>query len=637
MKLTKKQRRLFGRLCAALVIFFALLIAEHAGLFPAVFDRRPLALLLYLIPYLLCGTPVLRNAALGVKNRQPFDESFLMVIATFGAFVTGEYAEAAAVMLFYQVGEWFQSVAVDRARGSIRELMALVPESANRVLPDGSVEEIEPDEIDIGDTLLLRPGEKVPVDATVISGESLLDTAALTGESVPRTVKPGSAVVSGCINGAGLLRLRAEKRFEDSTAAKVLELVENASERKSRTETFITRFARHYTPAVVIAALLLAVIPSLVTGAWRVWFYRACAFLVISCPCALVISVPLAFFGGIGAASRMGVLIKGANYLEALAEVKTVVTDKTGTLTEGVFRVQGLYPAPGVTEQALIEAAAAAEGAAAHPIAAAIRDYFASLYPDAAKTLLSSVAGSEDRTGKGALAEIGGHRVAAGSAAFLSELGIAAEGAPSVPGAALCFVAQDQQYLGAIAAADGIKPGADAALSALRRGGVSKIVMLSGDRCDHAEAVGEALKLDAVYAELLPQDKVRVLEQLLEQKGSGTLAYLGDGINDAPVLSLANVGVAMGSLGSDAAIEAADVVIMDDDLRRLGDTVRLGRETLAIARQNIVFALAVKAAILLLGALGLVGLWAAVFADVGVAVICILNSMRLLAWKARRS
>ena len=619
----KLKRRL--RLILAAAALFALVLAlDKAGAAPAVFSGR-WAALPYLAPYLLCGAPVLRKAALGVKNRQPFDECFLMTVATVGAFATGENAEAVAVMLFYQVGEWFQDLAVGRSRGSVKALMEIVPAFA-RVERGGEVETVDPDDVSVGDVLVIRAGERVPVDGTVLTGESWLDTAALTGESVPRRVTEGDAVVSGCINGEGLLRVRADKAFEDSTVSRILELVEEAAEKKSQTEKFITRFARHYTPAVVGAAAVLAVAPSLLTGDWTTWIYRACAFLVISCPCALVISVPLAFFGGIGAASRCGVLVKGSNYLELLASLDTVVADKTGTLTRGDFTLARIQCAPGVTEAAVLAAASAAESGSVHPIAGAVLA--------AAQKAGVETAEAEDVqnvSGKGLIAVSGGRRLLVGSGALLAQEGVACPD-PASDGATVCHVAADGSYLGTLFISDTVKPEAATALEQLHRQGVRRVVMLTGDRAAAGEAVARQLGVDRVYAQLLPQDKVAKVEKLLaELPKGGCLAFIGDGVNDAPVLRRADVGVAMGSLGSDAAIEAADVVIMDDDLRRLPRVMAIARQTVSVSRQNIVFALAVKAAVLALSALGLAGMWTAVFADVGVAVLCILNSMRLLA------
>ncbi|MDO4619409.1 MAG: heavy metal translocating P-type ATPase [Lachnospiraceae bacterium] len=630
-KLKKEGKRI---LCA-IVILAVLMITEKTGAVPAVFENRILTLVLYLIPYLIAGADVLKNAVLGIMHGQMMDESFLMTIATIGAFITGEYEEAAAVMLFYQVGEWFQSYAVGKSRGSITELMNIAPESANLEHEDGSIEEIDPDDVEIGNILVIRPGEKIPVDGEVLTGESLVNTAALTGESVPRTARPGSQVISGCVNGEGLLRIRALKAYEDSTVSRILEMVEEASEKKSKTEAFITRFARYYTPAVVFGALALAIIPSIVTGEWMTWIYRACTFLVISCPCALVISVPLAFFGGIGAASKNGALVKGSNYLELLASLETVVSDKTGTLTEGSFRVTEVIPAAGVSEEEVLRAAAAAEGLSTHPIAKSICEAFAKTQEGKAEELSEErITDTDNYAGEGLTAVVGGKTIAVGNGRLMERFGAAytpVEDAAST----ICYVAEDGRYLGAVLISDTIKKDTKAVIAAMKEQGVKNFVMLTGDHRGVAEAVGREIGVDKVYAELLPQDKVARVEELLKGgEGSGATAFIGDGINDAPVLMRADVGIAMGMMGSDAAIEAADLVIMDDDLSRIPKVMKIARKTVGISKQNIVFALAVKALILVLGAFGIANMWAAVFADVGVAVLCILNAMRLLAVKS---
>ncbi len=621
----RKQKRRLCRILLAAALFAAVLAADRLGVLPAVFTNRWFAMALYLAPYLLCGTPVLRKAALGVKNRQPFDECFLMTVATVGAFATAENAEAVAVMLFYQVGEWFQDYAVGRSRGSVKALMEIVPSFA-RVERNGEVETVDPDEVAVGDVLVIRPGERIPVDGTVLSGESWLDTSALTGESVPRRAGEGTGVVSGCINGEGLLRVRCDKVFEDSAVSRILALVEEAAEKKSATEQFITRFARHYTPAVVFSALALALVPPIFGGAWGTWIYRACAFLVISCPCALVISVPLAFFGGIGAASRCGVLVKGSNYLELLAGLDTVVSDKTGTLTKGEFKVSAILCAKDVSRMDLLTAVSAAESGSTHPIAQAI-------LRDAAEEGIVPPAAQEvqNHAGSGVSALVSGETVLVGSEAFLEQAGVSCTA--EVPeGVTVCHAARNGAYLGAVCISDAVKDEAPRAIRALRRQGVRRMVMLTGDRAPAALAVARTLGVDEVYARLLPGDKVAKVEELLAAlPAGGRLAFIGDGINDAPVLRRADVGIAMGSLGSDAAIEAADVVIMDDDLRRLPRVMEIARRTVTVSRQNIVFALAVKAAVLIISAAGLATMWTAVFADVGVAVLCILNAMRLLS------
>jgi len=626
--MSAKGKRELRRILLAAAVLLILMLLDGTGILK---NAGPFRLPLYLVPYLICGLPVLRKAALGIKNRQVFDESFLMMIATVGAFVTGEYPEAAAVMLFYQVGEWFQSYAVERSRRSISELMEIVPEYAIVVDDGGAEETVDPDEVSVGDILRIRPGDRIPVDGTVLSGTSTLQTAALTGESIPRTVREGDPVISGCINGEGLLTVRAEKAFEDSTVSRILELVETAAEKKSRIEKFITRFARYYTPAVVLAALALALVPPLFLGSWRVWVYRACAFLVISCPCALVISVPLAFFGGVGAAGRAGVLVKGSDYLEQLSKLHTVVSDKTGTVTEGSFTVSEVLCAEGTDRETVLEAASRAEGASTHPIAASIREALGRDSP------LPAAEDIVNHPGLGVCAVSEGRQILVGSGRLMEEYGVDYNEAED-PGATVCYVAVDGVFLGAILIRDRLKKEAGEAFRGMRTLGVEKLVLLTGDRAAAGESAAGELGVDAVYSELLPQHKVEKVEELLRTAAAsgGSLAFVGDGINDAPVLARSDVGIAMGSLGSDAAIEAADVVIMDDDLTRIPLVMKIARRTVAIARQNIVFALSVKFAILALSAVGHANMWTAVFADVGVAVLCILNSMRLLAVKARK-
>ena len=631
--MNKKQKQTLCRILLAAVLLVALIILDKLGCLAAL--PRWGVLGLYLVPYLLIGFDILAEAVEHIFHGQVFDENFLMAVATAAAFGVGEYPEAVAVMLLYQVGELFQSCAVGKSRRSIAAMMDIVPEYANLETPQG-LAETDPEEVPVGSVILVKPGERIPLDGVVIEGESFIDTAALTGESVPRTALPGSEVISGCVNGEGTLRVRTTKVYADATVTRILELVENASSRKARVEGFITRFARFYTPIVTLCAVLLAVLPPLLLGEpWGAWVHRACVFLVVSCPCALVISVPLGFFGGIGAASRKGILVKGSNYLEALAKLSTLVFDKTGTLTKGEFRVSAVLPARG-TETDLLELAALAESCSSHPIAASIR---AAWGRDLPTGRLQAV---QELPGRGVLAILEEKELLAGSARLLSERGVEIP-EPVIPGAArdpslsaamggtLVYVAWGGEYRGVVAITDGLKDGAAEALRAVKAAGVERTVMLSGDRRAAAEAVSRALGLDEAKAELLPQDKVAALEALLEAQPAGrTLGYVGDGLNDAPVLSRADVGVAMGSLGSDAAIEAADVVIMDDDLRKLPAAISIARKTLKIVRQNIVFALAVKFAILALGAFGVADLWLAVFGDVGVSVIAILNSMRML-------
>ena len=633
-----KLKKELQKILTALAIFFAMMLVDKTGLCPLIFAHRLPSLIAYLIPYLLCGYDVVRKAIMGIKNRQPMDESLLMFVATIGAFATGENSEAVAVMAFYLVGEWFQKYALGKSRKNIASLMDIVPEEANVERADGSIETVDPDDVEIGDILVIRPGEKIPVDAEVLSGESMVNTAALTGESVPRSVHPGEAVISGCINGEGLLRVRATKAFEDSTVSKILELVENASEKKSKTENFITRFARVYTPIVVYAAIALAIVPSILTRDPATWIYRACTFLVVSCPCALVISVPLAFFGGIGAASSNGVLVKGSNYLELLSHLHTVVSDKTGTLTEGNFQVSKVLPAPGVEKAELLRMAALAEGMSTHPIAKSIRDAYAEEVADT-EINTALVTDTVNVSGQGLIATLTGRRIFVGNAKLMQAYGIDFTEATNAA-ATVSYVAEDKRFLGAILIRDQLKPEAKDAIAEMKREGVQNVVMLTGDRKAVGEAVGQELGLDHVYTDLLPQDKVEKVEELLaeldrhgRQQDKAELAFIGDGINDAPVLARADVGIAMGSMGSDAAIEAADVVIMDDDLARIPSVIRIARRTVAISTQNIVFALFVKILILVLTAFGLTNMWIAVFGDVGVAVLCILNSMRLLTIK----
>ena len=641
----KKER---NRVAVSVAFFLLLILVEKVKLIP-IFNEHPLLFLpLYLIPYFISGYDVVRECFLGIKNRRPFDEALLMTVATVGAFFAGEFEEAVAVMVFYQVGELFQSYAVGRSRASIKELMDIVPEYANVEREDGSIETVDPDEVKIGDILLIKAGEKVPVDGIVRSGESMVNTAALTGESVPRSVFPGDTIISGCINGEGLLRVEATKCFEDSTVSKILELVEEASEKKSKTENFITRFARIYTPIVVFAALALAIIPNLgllfgvVIGVfppvvWKMhppitWLYRACTFLVVSCPCALVISVPLSFFGGIGAASREGILVKGSNYLELVSKLSILVTDKTGTLTKGNFVVKSLCPEEGISEDVLLNTAAIVENGSTHPIAQSIlQAYKERWFGDQELLTPEEIV---NRSGKGLIARVQSSRVLVGNEKLMEEFGIAYQTGEQNC-ATVCHVAVDSSYLGKIYIADEIKENSHEAIMKMKEEGVKEIVMLTGDSRPVAEEVGEILGVDRVYSELLPANKVEKVEELLrglkkDGKQSSYLAFVGDGINDAPVLSRSDVGIAMGGMGSDAAIEAADIVIMDDDLAKIPRVISLGRRTVRIATQNIAFALGVKILVLLLSAFGFANMWAAVFADVGVTVICIVNAMRLL-------
>jgi Cd2+/Zn2+-exporting ATPase len=624
LEMSDKLKKQLKMVTIAFVVYILVIIFQKADFLPVVAENRLLMFLLYLIPYWIVGGEVIIKAIHGIMNKQMFDESFLMAVATIGAFATGEYAEAVAVMLFYQVGEWFQGYAVGKSRKNISDLMDIEPEVAN-IERDGKLEECDPYDVEVGDTLVIKPGERVPVDGVVLTGESMINTSALTGESMPRRVKKGDAIISGCVNGEGLLKITASKAYEDSTVAKILDLVENASSKKSKTENFITRFARVYTPVVVFSAIALALIPPLFVGHWMTWIYRACTFLVISCPCALVISVPLAFFGGIGAASKNGVLVKGSNYLETIANLTTVVSDKTGTLTKGVFKVNHIENAK--DEHELLRLASLAESMSTHPIAASIKEAYGEKIDASAVKDITNVAG------QGVICDLGDHKVYVGSTRLMKENGIDYIPAKDVVSTSV-YVALDHEFLGSISISDEIKPTAKEAIVEMKASGVKNVVMLTGDNKDVAEAVGKELGVDHVYAQLLPGDKVSQVEKLLENSDQKhTLAFIGDGINDAPVLARADVGIAMGSLGSDAAIEAADVVIMDDDILRIPTIIRIGRKTLKISNENIVFSIFVKVLTLILGAVGIANMWMAVFADVGVAVIAILNSMRTLKTK----
>ncbi len=622
--MTKKQKNMLYRIIAAFVLFAVLFTGEHLGLLDGI-AYGWILFLLYLVPYLIIGYDIVYKAVRNISHGQVFDENFLMMVATFGAFGVQEYAEAVAVMLFYQVGELFQSYAVGKSRQSISDMMDICPEYAN-IEEDGELTQVDPDDVEVGSIIVIKPGERIPLDGIVVEGESLIDTAALTGESVPRRAAAGDAVISGCVNGSGTLKVRTTKEFDDSTVAKILELVENASSKKAKVENFITRFARYYTPIVTVGAVILAIVPPLIMGGgWKEWIETACTFLVISCPCALVISVPLGFFGGIGAASRQGVLVKGSNYLEAVAEMTTIVFDKTGTLTKGEFKVAEILPEQGTKEE-LLELAALGEGYSNHPIANSIREAYG-------KTIdTSRVADATEVAGHGIRVRIDGKEVLIGNEKLMRAEQIAYQACEHV--GTIVYVACEHTFVGSIVIADSIKEGAKEAIAAMKQVGVKKTVMLTGDRVAVAEYVARELGVDEVHAELLPGDKVTQVEALLsQQQEKEKLAFVGDGINDAPVLTRADIGFAMGSMGSDAAIEAADIVLMDDDVRKIASIVRIARKTLAIVKQNIVFALSVKVLILILSTFHLVGMWGGVFADVGVAVIAILNSMRTLSAK----
>ena len=621
--MNRKQKRNLLRICMAAVLLVSVnlvrLMFEPQGTAGFVFN-----LCAYVIIYLIIGYDILKKAAKGIINGRPFDECFLMAFATLGAFAlailqkSGDYNEAVAVMLFYQIGELFQSIAVGRSRRNISDLMDIRPDYAN-IEKDGCLVQLDPDEVEIGSVIIVQPGEKVPIDGLVVEGLSSLNTAALSGESIPRDVREGDEIISGCINLTGVLKIRTTKAFGESTVSKILELVENASSRKSKSEEFISRFARYYTPAVVLSAIALAVIPPIFVGNWSMWIYRALTFLVISCPCALVISIPLSFFAGIGGASHEGILVKGSNFLEMLSKTKTVVFDKTGTLTQGVFEVVAVHHAA-IDEHEIIELAAHVESYSSHPISKSLQKAYGM------EIERSRVSDVEEISGHGVVGKVDGKTVAAGNLKLMKKLGIEAHDCHSV--GTIIHVAVDGSYVGHIVISDVVKPESKAAISALKESGVQKTVMLTGDSESIATKVASELGIDEFHAGLLPEDKVRIVESLLDDKEK--LAFVGDGINDAPVLTRADLGIAMGAMGSDAAIEAADIVLMDDNPMKIAKAIKISRKCLRIVYQNIVFALAVKFACLILGALGITNMWAAIFADVGVMVIAVLNAIRAL-------
>ena len=625
--MNKKQKRNLMRIIVAAILMIVLHFAPVSGM---------VRFGLYLVPYLIIGYDILWKAFKGVKNRQPFDESLLMAIATLGAIILavyedGDYTEAIGVMLFYQIGEWFQSYAVGKSRRNISELMDIRPDYANVERENGQLEAVDPDEVEVGTIIVVKPGEKIPIDGEVVEGSSTLNTSALTGESLPREVESGDEVISGCININGLLKIRTTKEFGESTVSKILDLVENASSRKSKAEDFISKFARVYTPAVVAAAIALALVPPFVRmgfmgvpAGWDVWIYRALTFLVISCPCALVISIPLSFFAGIGGASKAGVLVKGSNYLETLSKVKTVVFDKTGTLTKGVFQVTAAHPQE-MSEKELLHLAAHVERYSTHPIAASLR----AAYPNESDSC--RVEAVEEIAGQGIRAHVNGNVVCVGNSKMMEAVGAEWYDCHRHAAGTVIHVSINGRYAGHVIISDVVKETSKAAIAALKSVGVAKTVMLTGDAKEVADAVAKELGIDQVRSELLPADKVQNVEELLmENKGNGNLAFVGDGINDAPVLTRADIGIAMGAMGSDAAIEAADVVLMDDDPMKISQAIRISRKCLAIVNQNTWFSIGIKLVVLLLGAVGIANMWFAIFADVGVMILAVLNAMRAL-------
>ena len=624
--MTKKQKKVLYRIIISLVLLIAVSIIDTLVELPMIAQ-----VILYLIPYFIIGYDILRKAGKGILNRQVFDENFLMAVATVGAILLGDFREGSAVMLFYQIGELFQSFAVGKSRKNITALMDIRPDYAN-IIVDGKLEQVDPDDVEIGTEIVVNPGEKVPIDGVITEGNTTLNTSALTGESVPRNAKCGEEVISGCINLTGTITLKTTKEFGDSTVSKILDLVENSSMKKSRSENFITKFAKYYTPAVCYSALALAILPPLISllmgisPAWQQWIVRALTFLVISCPCALVISIPLSFFGGIGCASTNGILVKGSNYLEALADTKYIVFDKTGTLTKGVFEVSGIYPEQGTSKEQLIEYAAYAESGSSHPISVSLKKAYGK------EMSLERVYDIEEIAGHGVKAVVDGKTVYAGNLRLMNKIGISVS--REYDEGTMVYVAVDNSYAGCITISDVIKETSKDAISGLKKHGIKQTVMLTGDAKKTAEKVAKEIGMDKVCSELLPADKVNEVEKLLAQKNAKEkLAFVGDGINDAPVLSRADIGIAMGALGSDAAIEAADVVYMTSSVNAISQSVRIARVTGRIAMQNVVGALVIKALVMILGFLGFANMWMAVFADTGVAMLCVLNSIRILYTK----
>ena len=624
--MTKKQKKVLYRIIASVVLLVAIIVLTKFLTL-----NKWVELLLYLVPYLVIGYDILKKAVKGIFKGQVFDENFLMAVATVGAVALGDYKEGVAVMLFYQIGELFQSVAVGKSRKNITSLMDIRPDYAN-IEVDGKLEKVDPDDVEIGTEIVVNPGEKVPIDGVVSLGESSLNTSALTGESVPRSVKVGDEIISGCINLTGVLRIKTTKQFGDSTVSKILDLVENSSMKKSRSENFITKFARYYTPAVCVGALVLAILPPVIrllmgeSAMWSDWIIRALTFLVISCPCALVISIPLSFFAGIGCASANGVLVKGSNYLEALSDTEYVVFDKTGTLTKGVFEVTGIYPSNGFDKDSLIRLAAFAESASSHPISVSLKKTYGK------EINLDEVSDIEEIAGHGVSALVDGKRVFAGNIKLMKKENVTVDDEHNE--GTVVYVSCDGRYAGCIVISDVVKENSKKAITSLKKSGIKKTVMLTGDSAKTASRVAEKLGIDEYHAELLPADKVDWVEKLLSEKSpKKKLAFVGDGINDAPVLSRADIGIAMGALGSDAAIEAADIVLMDDDPSKIALARKISVHTLKIVKENIWFALLVKAVCLVLGALGIAGMWLAIFADVGVMVIAVLNAIRALKLK----